>query len=80
MSMQVHRHNTSAMAELIRGVYAGDATPPKLNVTQQLPLQLLVGIGIEKLRRDFMTPFIREHRCGPNLHHILCVNFISYFS
>ena len=57
---QVLQQNTCSMAKIIRSFYAGDVTLPSLSVNDRLSLQFLVGMGVEKMKLDCMTPFIRK--------------------
>ena len=53
---KVHKNNTCTLAELIRASYRREMSPPALQGLT--PLQLLVEIGIEKLRRDYRNAFL----------------------
>ena len=48
---QVHKSNKSQLAQLVRDSYFKHLSMPSLDGT--VPLELLVGIGIEKMRRDY---------------------------
>lgn len=54
----VHQRNQTKLAKLIRDSYYGQMTMPVLSGV--LPLELLVEIGIEKLKRDYSFTFMSK--------------------
>ena len=54
--LQVHKSNHAPLTQLVRDSYYGKMVLPTLEGL--LPLQMLVEIGTEKLKRDYINTFI----------------------
>lgn len=59
---QVADTNLTSMAHMIRGVKAGKIAVPLLRGTQ--PIEMLIDVGLEKLRKDFAYIFMQGNIVG----------------